>query len=114
MEAIRSILTMYLFTVPMAVLAFRYGLRMLRLREPPAGTMRTLQLGRPVTDPVEKLALAHQIGWVWIIFGLAMVVGPLLTALSDSPESLVDVASPTTVSRHDADHFFKPVWAASW
>lgn len=82
METVRTVLTMYLFTLPIAVLAFRYGFKMLRLREPPEGTMRGLQLGEPVTDPAEKLALARQIGWSWMIFGLAVVAGPVLTALN--------------------------------
>ena len=82
MEAVRTVLTMYLFTLPLAVLAFRYGIKMLRLREPPEGEMRSLQLGAPATDPAEKLALARQIGWGWMVFGLAMVAGPVLTALN--------------------------------
>jgi hypothetical protein len=82
MESVGTVLTMYVVTLPMAVLAFRHGLRMLRLHEPPEGPMRTLQLGAPVTDPKEKLALAHQTGWGWMVCGLAMVVGPLLTALN--------------------------------
>ena len=82
MDAFRTILTMYVITLPLTFFAFRYGIRMLRLREPPDGPMRTLQLGTPVTDPREKLALAHQIGWGCMVAGAAFVLGTVLTELN--------------------------------
>ena len=74
---------MYIFALPIAVLAFAYGLKMVRLRVPPDYPMRTLHLGAPITDPVEKLATAHQIGWIAIMFAVVMLVGPALTMLKD-------------------------------
>lgn len=61
-----------------ALAAIAWGVRQIRLREAPARAMRTLHLGRPVTAPAEKLALARQQGWVAVIFGLALLIGPFL------------------------------------
>lgn len=71
-----------LLVVAPALLAIVWGWRRLTGGEPPAGPMRTPQLGRPVTDPAARRALARQQGWVAIVFGGALLVGPWLSAFA--------------------------------
>ncbi|MCH7627194.1 MAG: hypothetical protein IH997_00575 [Proteobacteria bacterium] len=68
----------YLFMLPAALFALHGGYRQVRLRQPPLRPMRTLQLGQPVTNPAQKLALARQQGWMAILFGAALLLAPLL------------------------------------
>lgn len=68
----------YLLLLLPALVALEWGRRQIVLKEPPARPMRTLQLGTLVTDPAAKLVLAHQQGWMAVIFALALMFGPWL------------------------------------
>lgn len=88
-----SLLSTYLLTLPVAAVAAAWGVRRLRVAEPPAGPTTALQTGEPVFERADKLGLLKQHGWMAIVFAGALVVGPLLAADQGPSRAAAEPAS---------------------
>ena len=82
MTDIWRLFAMYLFALPLAVFAFRWGIRRIRLTEPPEGVVRSMQTAVQITDADDKLAECRRQGMGALVASAALIFGPVITVLS--------------------------------